>query len=232
MKSSPNGKGSRAMIKWEDLCIQAKHRGVFINCPYNKEFDETYLYIVLTVACCGMYPVAAKDKNNTWHRLNHILELLSLCRYSLHDLTACTGHLNMPLELGAAIMKDWKNNLKDECTWNVLHTESQKFENVFSNLNAGDHLAYDPDANKTVIDEIIKWLSDKNGVWTEVVPSEVWSASKEFKKELARERHRWGPEGIPSRNVGSIAVSVASKLIGKGYIRTRPFSPSDRSGGV
>src|SRR3954453_17687616 len=86
---------------------------VFINCPFDEAYSPLFDAIVFTVVCCGFQPRSAIDSGSTGEpRLTRITKALFASRYSVHDLTRCSGEgaenlarFNMPLELGMAIAR-------------------------------------------------------------------------------------------------------------------------------
>src|SRR5450432_1007128 len=84
---------------------------VFINCPFDSAYSPLFDGILFTIVACGFTPRSALDSGSTFEpRVDRISRALFSSRYSIHDLTRCTGEgpenlarLNMPLELGMAM---------------------------------------------------------------------------------------------------------------------------------
>jgi hypothetical protein len=83
-------------------------RNVFINCPFDKEYDPILQAILFTVLRLGMIPrLASESLDSAETRLTKICSLISASKYSIHDLSRCVAtkkgehfRLNMPFELG------------------------------------------------------------------------------------------------------------------------------------
>src|SRR5260370_38030969 len=86
-------------------------KSVFINCPFDGEYSDLFEAIVFAAVCCGFVPRSALESGTVSEpRLARIIRAVSSCRYSIHDLSRCTGEgsdnfarFNMPLELGIAM---------------------------------------------------------------------------------------------------------------------------------
>src|SRR5437762_9507278 len=88
----------------------AYEKSVFINCPFDQQFQDLLLAIVFAVAAYGLVPRSARETDGSAEpRFLRILKTLSRSKYSIHDLSRPTGEgvdnlarFNMPLELGIA----------------------------------------------------------------------------------------------------------------------------------
>ncbi len=84
---------------------------VFINCPFDREYNPFFDAIVFTVTDCGFRPNCARERMNSAEvRLDKITDLIRDSRYSIHDLSRTEideryslPRFNMPLELGIAL---------------------------------------------------------------------------------------------------------------------------------
>lgn len=83
-------------------------QNVFINCPFDKEYSSLFDAIVFAVHDMGFRPRCALEARNAGQfRLEKILEIISQCKYSIHDLSRTEldpenrlPRFNMPFELG------------------------------------------------------------------------------------------------------------------------------------
>jgi hypothetical protein len=84
---------------------------VFINCPFDQDFEDSFFAIVFCVVCCGFVPRCAfESRSDAEPRMARILKAIRGSKYSVHDLSRCRGEgdenlarFNMPLELGMAM---------------------------------------------------------------------------------------------------------------------------------
>jgi hypothetical protein len=83
-------------------------KNVFINCPFDSEYDSLLRPILFTIVYCGFNPqIASQTADSGEQRINKILSLILKSKYSVHDLSRMRSEkrgelyrLNMPFELG------------------------------------------------------------------------------------------------------------------------------------
>lgn len=88
-----------------------KKRQVFLNYPFDAEYEEMAYAMHFAVIAAGLLPVCAKDLSlPDQSRLGMLFHAILNCQYSAHDLSRGRGEgdanyarLNMPLELGMAL---------------------------------------------------------------------------------------------------------------------------------
>jgi hypothetical protein len=84
---------------------------VFVNCPFDADFEARFDAIVFATICCGFMPRCAIESAATSEpRMARITKAVQGSKYSIHDLSRCRGEgkenlarFNMPLELGIAM---------------------------------------------------------------------------------------------------------------------------------
>ena len=83
-------------------------KNVFINCPFDREYESLLRPILFTIVYLGFNPQIASQRSDSGEqRINKILSLISKSKYSIHDLSRVRSEqrreiyrLNMPFELG------------------------------------------------------------------------------------------------------------------------------------
>ena len=83
-------------------------KNVFINCPFDAEFEPILQSILFCIVYLGFAPRLASERNDSGeNRLEKIRGLIESSKYSIHDLSRCQAkrkgehfRLNMPFELG------------------------------------------------------------------------------------------------------------------------------------
>lgn len=83
-------------------------RCVFVNCPFDHEYEPILQAILFCLVRFGLIPRIATERSEAGEtRLQKIIELIEGSRYSIHDLSRCQAksagehyRLNMPFELG------------------------------------------------------------------------------------------------------------------------------------
>jgi|SRR6266404_4129288 len=63
-------------------------KNAFINCPFDEVYEPIFNAIVFAVNDMGFRPKSAKDESNAGNvRFNKIQDLISECKYSIHDIS-------------------------------------------------------------------------------------------------------------------------------------------------
>jgi hypothetical protein len=83
-------------------------RSVFVNCPFDPEYDPILKAILFCLVRFGLRPRIATERSNAGEtRIEKIAELIAASRFSIHDLSRCEARaggehyrMNMPFELG------------------------------------------------------------------------------------------------------------------------------------
>src|ERR1044071_5703451 len=81
---------------------------VFINCPFDSEYDSLLKPILFTIIYFGFTPqIASRTGDSGEQRITKILSLILKSKYSIHDLSRIKSakrgefyRLNMPFEFG------------------------------------------------------------------------------------------------------------------------------------
>lgn len=145
----------------------AYEKSVFINCPYDEEFEPLFHAIVLTVAARGFTPRSARESEGQADpRIVRIARGLMDSKYSIHDLSRYQGagaenlaRFNMPLELGIALgMRYLKEDTAAGHNWVALvpeHFVHQKFISDLAGFDPPDH----DQQPATLIRKVAAWLS-------------------------------------------------------------------------
>ncbi len=85
---------------------------VFLNIPYDLQFQDLYIAYIVGLTQLGM-DVTATLAHPNQDRLAKIIELIEKCKLSIHDLSRIESskgipRFNMPLELGIALYRSTK----------------------------------------------------------------------------------------------------------------------------
>ncbi|HEU5458261.1 MAG TPA: hypothetical protein VFU68_06555 [Terracidiphilus sp.] len=117
---------------------------VFLNVPYDNEFQNLFLAYIVGLYQLGLVPHIALELPGGGRRLDRIFEQIQSCRYSIHDLSrieiggspSAVPRFNMPLELGMAIT--WASLRPSRHTWFVFESEPYRLQRSASDLNGTD----------------------------------------------------------------------------------------------
>ena len=152
------------------------HRNVFINCPFDPDYDALFNAIVFTVHRCGFVLRCAKEFGDSdTIRIQNIALLIEQSKYAIHDLSRVTlsntGQLprfNMPLELGIFMgCSLFGSKVHKEKKYIVIESEQFRFKQFISDLSGQDIQSHEDDPLKA-IKSIRNWLSNKT---PEAIPS-------------------------------------------------------------
>lgn len=178
---------------------------VFVNCPFDDKYLDLLRPVLFTVVYFGHKPrIASESSDSGENRLAKICNLISSCRYSIHDISRLKAkrrdefaRMNMPFELGI----DFGTRLHgpahaSEKKFLVLEEKAHDFKIALSDLSGIDVKAHgnEPvDACWAVRD----WYYETVGIdesWPEERhwASTVWSAFNEFVASLFDVRSQAG----------------------------------------
>src|SRR5579859_3675542 len=118
---------------------------VFLNVPYDPQFDKLFLAYIAGLSAYRMVPRATLEITDSSRRLEKILTLERRCKYSIHDLSRVqlspekprTPRFNMPFELGLCVA-DANRKGRQKQNWFVLEAESHRLNKSLSDLDGTD----------------------------------------------------------------------------------------------
>ena len=155
--------------------IEDYNRNVFINCPFDKEYESLFRAILFTVHRCGYILRCAKEfEDSNSIRITNIVKLIGESKYGIHDLSRVTEkdsllpRFNMPLELGifiGSIEFGLKRHKSKE--YLIIESEQFRFKKFISDLSGQDIKAHN-NSPEEAIKCIRNWLSSKT---SEKIPS-------------------------------------------------------------
>jgi hypothetical protein len=120
---------------------------VFLNIPYDRQFESTYLAYVTALSAMGFLPRATLGIAGH-RRLDRIASLIESCPYSINDLSRvqldrnppCTLRFNMPFELGLAVA--WAR-VNQRHRWFVFESVNRRLAKSMSDLDGADPYIHD-----------------------------------------------------------------------------------------
>lgn len=169
---------------------------VFINCPYDLEYEPLFDALVFTIICCGFIPRSATESGLVSDtRMNRIFYAITNSAYSIHDLSRCRGEgenvlarFNMPLELGIAMsLRNLESNQGHD--WLALVPENAPYTHFISDLAGYDLKKYDGDVT-SIIQKVLSWLVTKPEAiqWK---PKQIIEKLSDFRKAKAELKADW-----------------------------------------
>jgi hypothetical protein len=192
-------------------------KSVFINCPFDDDYSVLFDAIVFASVCCGFLPRSALESGTVSEpRLTRVMHALSSCRYSIHDLSRCTGEgsdnfarFNMPLELGMAMALRFMDPVSEH-DWLVLVPQGHAYHRFISDLAAYDPLTHDGSISSVVV-AVMSWLATRKDAIPPVTPREVLDLLPSFQSRRRELDAAWG--GYPPwADVVMAAIELARRL--------------------
>lgn len=174
---------------------------VFLNCPFDGDFQERFDALVFATVACGFVPRSALESGSVAKpRMERIIEALFGSKYSIHDLSRCTGQgdrntarFNMPLELGMAMAgRHLAKKRTDRHDWLVLVPDHHPYEDFISDLAGYDPVCYDGSL-RGILRAVIGWLVTREDAVATPDPQQVLDGFSRFAAALSHLRDRWGP---------------------------------------
>lgn len=139
---------------------------VFINCPFDKDYESLFRAILFAVCDLELTPISAMQVSDGGQpRIDKILELIENCRFSIHDI--CRTELdpvhglprfNVPFELGLDLgCKRYRTSDQEEKLLLILDTKRDRYRTFLSDI-AGQDIANHNGSAEAVISIVRDWL--------------------------------------------------------------------------
>ena len=145
---------------------------VFINCPFDKNYEPLLQAILFCVIYSGLTPRIATERSDSGEvRLEKILELIQGSRYSIHDLSrgqaSAAGEyyrLNMPFELGLDYgCRLYFGHGREDKKMLILEAKPYRHQASISDLAGCDVQPHGDDFQKAVR-KVRNWLVSEAGI--------------------------------------------------------------------
>lgn len=212
------GRGPRERLGQGKLTLDPA-KAVFINCPFDQEYEPALDAIVLAVACCGFIPrIATESGDVAVSRMERIVRAIFSSQYSIHDLSRCRGEgdeqlarFNMPLELGIAMACRFRSNRSTRHDWLALVPEGHLYGRYISDLAGYDPMKHDG-SPESVIPKVMLWLATRPSAIQTSTPQEVIAALPEFRRKKAALRAAWR-DSIPWADQVLAAIEISEKML-------------------
>jgi len=199
------------------LAVVDPAKSVFINVPFDPDYAPLFDAIVFATVCCGFIPRCALESGTVSEpTLARILHALCGSKYSIHDLSRCTGEgseniarFNMPLELGMAMARRFMEPAGDH-DWLVLAPRGHAYLRFISDLAAYDPATHDGSVAGVTV-AVMSWLATRKEAIPPVTPQHVMELLPIFqsRRQLLDLQWRGSP---PWAAVVRAATEVARRL--------------------
>jgi hypothetical protein len=161
---------------------------VFLNVPYDSKFEKLLLALIAGTTAFGLVPRATLEIATSSRRLDRIVELISSCRYSIHDLSRVeldqgaprTPRFNMPFELGLTVATRTVKGKKDH-QWFVCESKNFRLTKSLSDLNGTDPFIHDGNVGG-IFRELCNMFRRLSGPQPTV--QQMWKVYRELRRSL------------------------------------------------
>lgn len=122
-------------------------RSVFVNCPFDEDYEPFLQAIAFCIADLGFIPrLAPEDSDNSRNRLTRIAEIVGQSKFGIHDISRCKSaevdeyaRLNMPFELGMDLgAKEFGPGQLNTKAILVLENEKYDYQKALSDISGWD----------------------------------------------------------------------------------------------
>jgi hypothetical protein len=149
----------------------AFERNVFINCPFDADYNSIFEAIVFAIHTLGFRPKCARERlDSSEIRLQKILKLIAASKYSIHDLSrteldegTALPRFNMPLELGIDIGCKAFSPPHRRKSLLIFDSEQYRFQKYISDIGGQDVHRHSNDAAMAVA-RVRDWLRTESGL--------------------------------------------------------------------
>lgn len=177
------------------------NKNVFINCPFDSEYNSLLQPLLFTILYFGFTPqIASQTVDSGEQRITKILSLILKSKYSIHDLSRIRSEkrgelyrLNIPFELGIdyGCRCTARGHLRRK-KFLVLGEKPYDYKKALSDL-AGIDAQSHMNNPKKVISALRNWLTE-SGRSNKVTDSAsvIWYKFSDFKDDFDKQRKSEG----------------------------------------
>jgi hypothetical protein len=132
---------------------------VFINCPFDSQYQAIFYALVFAVHDCGYVARCALEVDDSGLvRIQKIEQMISDCRFGIHDISRVESdpqtqlpRFNMPLELGLFLgAKRYGNKRQKTKSCKILDTDKYRFQKFCSDISGQDISAHHGDPEEAI----------------------------------------------------------------------------------
>ena len=164
---------------------------VFINCPFDKQYQPLFEAIVFCVSACGFLPRCTLELTDAGEvRIENIYRLIAQCAHGIHDISRTEvddqpyqlPRFNMPLELGIFLgAKRFGSSSKKRCL--IMDRQPYRYQRFISDIGGQDIKAHDRRPIKA-IHHVRDWLRSAPGKTKIPGGAITWKRYQQFRREL------------------------------------------------
>ncbi|WP_085908890.1 hypothetical protein [Kiloniella majae] len=163
-------------------------RNVFINCPFDEDYEPILQGMLFCILYLGYNPRIATERNDSGeNRLEKIRNLIESSKFSIHDLSRCQAskkgeiyRLNMPFELGIDYGCRQYHNSCSGKKFLVLEEKPYRYQASISDISGCDIQIHGNDYQKA-IRKVRNWLVTE-GDAERIGPARIFGAYTDFQQ--------------------------------------------------
>ena len=146
-------------------------RSVFINCPFDSDYQPLLRAMCFTMLACGYAPRCALDFSDSGAiRFQEIVRIITECDLSVHDISRVEldrrsglPRFNMPLELGADLGLRLPGPARQRARKTlILDAEKHRYDKTLSDISGMDIEAHGNEV-ANIIKHVRDWLNANRG---------------------------------------------------------------------
>src|SRR5436190_17162896 len=165
---------------------------VFINCPFDPQYQPLFEAIVFCVVACGFVPRCTLELTDADEvRIENIYRLIAQCNHGIHNISRTEvedqpyelPRFNMPLELGIFLgaKRFGARSSKKSCL--TMDREPYRYKRFISDIDGQDIKAHGKSPVKA-IRRVRDWLQSTPGKAAIPGGALIWKKYRQFRREL------------------------------------------------
>jgi hypothetical protein len=166
-------------------------RNVFINCPFDSQYAPIFEAIVFAVNAAGFRSRCARERlDSSEIRIQKIVRLIRISRYSIHDLSrtelddaTALPRFNMPLELGIDIGCKSFSRAHAGKSLLIFDSEQYRFHKYLSDIG-GQDIHRHGNSPRAAVTQVRDWLRAESNVTTMPGGAAIYERYVEFRTAL------------------------------------------------
>lgn len=148
------------------MSIKNYNDNVFINCPFDDQFNGIFHAMVFAIFDCGFIArCALEEANSADVRIEKIFGIISQSKYGIHDISRtelCTKtklpRFNMPLELGMFLgAKRYGDTKQKKKICLITDKTRYRYNKYISDIN-GQDIKEHKNSKNTSVEVVSNWL--------------------------------------------------------------------------
>jgi hypothetical protein len=165
---------------------------VFINCPFDEQYQPIFDAIVFCVAACGFGPRCTLELTDAGEvRIEKIYRLIDECHHGIHDISRTeVSHqpyrlprFNMPLELGIFLGAKRFAQHSAQKRVLILDRAPYRYKRFISDIGGQDIQAHNRKPARA-IRHVRDWLQSAPGKAAIPGGDKIWRDYRQFRREL------------------------------------------------